>query len=276
MSVNEKMTAIADAIRSKTGGTEKLGLDAMASSIGEVYDNGRSDGFSEGYSDGYDNGHSNGYSGGYDEGKQAEYDYLWNGIQQNGNRTNYDTCFKNWASIVEIKPKYQIKASRLYETFLYCQRANKIPDDVIPSNNVAFTHLYQAFAYCSALEEINFDLPINAGADGFNSTFRDCKKLKTIKKIILDGKTYGWGYCFYMCEALENIAFEGDIKAQASISLAESKVLSDASVQNIIDHLFDYTGDTTRTLTLHPDVKERVEADNNLVAQITSKNWTLA
>lgn len=33
MSVNEKMTAIADAIREKTGGTELLGLDAMAQAI---------------------------------------------------------------------------------------------------------------------------------------------------------------------------------------------------------------------------------------------------
>lgn len=31
--VNEKMTAIADAIRAKTGGTELLGLDAMAQAI---------------------------------------------------------------------------------------------------------------------------------------------------------------------------------------------------------------------------------------------------
>ena len=33
MSVNEKMTAIADAIRSKTGGTAALTLDDMASDI---------------------------------------------------------------------------------------------------------------------------------------------------------------------------------------------------------------------------------------------------
>lgn len=37
MSVKEKMTAIADAIRGKTGKTEKLTLDAMASGVNEVY-----------------------------------------------------------------------------------------------------------------------------------------------------------------------------------------------------------------------------------------------
>lgn len=41
MSVNEKMTAIADAIRSKTGGTEPLGLDDMAVGVGDVYEAGK-------------------------------------------------------------------------------------------------------------------------------------------------------------------------------------------------------------------------------------------
>lgn len=34
--INEKMTAIADAIRAKTGGTEPLGLDAMAQAIAAI------------------------------------------------------------------------------------------------------------------------------------------------------------------------------------------------------------------------------------------------
>ena len=41
MSVNEKMTAIADAIREKTGKAETLNLDEMAVGVGEVYEAGR-------------------------------------------------------------------------------------------------------------------------------------------------------------------------------------------------------------------------------------------
>ena len=37
MSVNEKMTAIADAIRGKTGKTEPLTLDQMAAEIAKTY-----------------------------------------------------------------------------------------------------------------------------------------------------------------------------------------------------------------------------------------------
>lgn len=38
--VNEKMTAIADNIRSKTGKTDPLTLDDMANSVNEIYDKG--------------------------------------------------------------------------------------------------------------------------------------------------------------------------------------------------------------------------------------------
>ena len=38
MSVNAKMTAIADKIRSLLGLTDKMGFDAMASNLGEVED----------------------------------------------------------------------------------------------------------------------------------------------------------------------------------------------------------------------------------------------
>ena len=41
MSVQEKMTDIADAIREKTGGTEPLTLDDMAASVPEVYEAGK-------------------------------------------------------------------------------------------------------------------------------------------------------------------------------------------------------------------------------------------
>lgn len=44
MSVNEKMTAIADAIRAKTGGTAALTLDQMAEEIAGIQGGGGSDG----------------------------------------------------------------------------------------------------------------------------------------------------------------------------------------------------------------------------------------
>ncbi len=42
-SVKEKMTAIADEIRDKTGGTEKLTLEGIKNGIPQVYEKGATD-----------------------------------------------------------------------------------------------------------------------------------------------------------------------------------------------------------------------------------------
>ena len=66
MSVNEKMTAIADAIRERTGGTDALTLDDMARDVLKVYDS----------------------------GKQAERDKFWEIYQEKGKRTQYNFAEK--------------------------------------------------------------------------------------------------------------------------------------------------------------------------------------
>lgn len=71
MSVNQKMTTIADAIRCYTKGTEKMGLDAMASGVEDVYVSGLINGRSQGYDNGYDEGRASGYQDGVIEGKAS-------------------------------------------------------------------------------------------------------------------------------------------------------------------------------------------------------------
>lgn len=81
MSVNEKMTAIADAIRDKTGGTEALTLDDMAAEIPKVYE----------------------------EGKFAEREKFWDRLQSNGKPTRYywRFAYSNWDDDI-YNPKYDI------------------------------------------------------------------------------------------------------------------------------------------------------------------------
>ena len=68
MSVNEKMTAIADAIRDKTGRSDLLTLDNMALGIEDVYVTGRENGHAEGYNIGWDSGYAVGLEGGHEAG----------------------------------------------------------------------------------------------------------------------------------------------------------------------------------------------------------------
>ena len=85
MSFNEKMKAIANNIRAKTGGMQLINLDAMADGINEVYDKGRIDEWSE----------------------------FWDTFQDYGKRTNYGYAFtddsgEGWTDR-SFKPKYDIK-----------------------------------------------------------------------------------------------------------------------------------------------------------------------
>jgi hypothetical protein len=59
-----------------------------------------------------------------------------------------------------------------------------------------------------------------------------------------------------------------------NFNISSSPLLSDASIQSIIDCLVDMTEDTTKTLTLHKDVKAKLTETQ--IATITNKNWTLA
>lgn len=68
MSVNEKMTAIADKIRHYTYETEKLTLDDMANKIEMVNLSGYNNGFTEGMQSGYTTGYDEGKMQGVDEG----------------------------------------------------------------------------------------------------------------------------------------------------------------------------------------------------------------
>ena len=70
---------------------------------------------------------------------------------------------------------------------------------------------------------------------------------------------------------MENITFEGVIGS--TISFASCSKLTDASVQSIIDHLKDLTGQTAQTLTFHATVGGNLAEGQK--AAIAARNWTL-
>jgi hypothetical protein len=93
-----------------------------------------------------------------------------------------------------------------------------------------------------------------------------------VRKIITSETVTSYLSWFTNCPNLENITFEGVIVV--NIAFPSSSILSDASIQNIIDHLADLTGGTTQTLTFHATVGNKLTDTQK--ATITAKNWTLA
>lgn len=186
-----------------------------------------------------------GYESGVADGKKAEYDAFWDAFQQMGNRTYYRYAFYGqnsdaWTDAI-YNPKYPIRAA----------------------GSSGGDSMFQA----SKITDTKVDIEIGVDA---SYVFISCYSLKTIRKLIVSESTtfYRW---FDGCEALENVTFEGVIAND--ISFADSLKLSNASVQSIIDHLKDFTGQTGKTLTLQAYVGREVTEEQK--ATITAKNWTL-
>lgn len=201
------------------------------------------------------------------------YDTFWDNYQQNGERTDYRSAFyrDGWTED-NFKPKYDMIPIRASSMFSYSQingDLGQILKDcgviLDTSKSTELNSLYQGVVFTS-VPCISLESAYNA-----NSLFYGCTKLETIEKIITH-KEISYSQAFNICNSLKNIAFEGEIGK--TIALANSKLLSNESVQSIIDHLVDLTGSTAQTLTLHADVKAKLTDEQ--IASITSKNWTLA
>ena len=122
----------------------------------------------------------------------------------------------------------------------------------------------------SSLERIDVS-ECNFVYHNIQSTFLGCSKLRDILGYLDFSKTKLFVSPFAGCLALEEIRFvEGCLKL--SISFSGSPLLSDSSIQSIINGLA--TVETAQTLTLHADVKAKLTEEQ--IATITSKNWTLA
>lgn len=206
-------------------------------------------GYKEGYEIGYDSGYDVGYQEGYDEGnaeglKEAIHDF-WDMFQDSGNRRYYRWCF-------------------------YSQNSNAWTDDtynpvypIIATGEYAGDSMFQS----AQITDTKVDIEIGTNA---SYTFISCYSLITIRKLIVSENTtfYRW---FDGCGALENITFEGVIAND--ISFRDSIKLSMASVDSIIEHLKDFTGQSARTLTLHQYVGDKMTPEQK--SAIQAKNWTL-
>lgn len=208
-----------------------------------------------------------------EEGKQAEYDRFWNsyftGLNYNpySGEGDYQYAFagRGWND-ENFKPNAPLQPKQA--TYMFCN--SMVTDistvDIDFSKCTSFTQM----CYGSRITKIGV-----VDARGSNTLTYMCNaasQLTTIEKIILkDDGTQLLDAMFVGCGKLEEVRFEGVIGK--NISFSATPILSNESVQNIIDHLKDLTGATAQTLTLHADVGAKLTDAQK--ATITAKNWTL-
>ncbi|MBO4941692.1 MAG: hypothetical protein J6D15_05775 [Clostridia bacterium] len=250
--VNEKMTAIADAIREKTGGIAPLTLDDMATDIPKVYE----------------------------AGKKSQYDEFWDSFQDYGNEISYYCAFaeggseeyKKWNDV--YNPKYDIKPTNAYNMYWQSGLADIYNGDKINVDFSKATSLQSCFYNAIKIERLKVVSAISASI--LQQTFDGCRKLHTIEKLILkeDG-SQALVNTFRFCDALANISIEG--KIGYIVNFANSPNLTYESLmgeQGIVNALKNYSGTTTtRTLTLHADAKARLSDSDIAIA--TQKGWTV-
>ena len=143
------------------------------------------------------------------------------------------------------------------------------PPNYLATEDMVFkchTNSASMYAYSGVTDTIA-TISLDTSSANATSTF-DNSRLVTIRKLIVSEKTPTLR--FLNCSQLKNLTVEGVIAKSMN---CQHSPLTNASVQNIIDHLKDLTGQTTQTLTLKADVGAAVTDTQK--AAITAKNWTL-
>ena len=150
-------------------------------------------------------------------GMQTEYDRVWDDLQQNGNRSNYQyafyrTCWKNGTT---YNPKYPIVCStNNYATYMFGYSG--VSDTVVP-----------------------ITIKCTSG-----SVFSGNSNLVTIRKLIVDSKTTSYNDWFTSCSKLANIEVEGEIVASLTFQYSP---LTAKSMVSIVEHLSDTVSGKTLT-----------------------------
>lgn len=143
---------------------------------------------------------------------------------------------------------------------------NLITVDYLDCSETA--NLQSAFNNCYNLKNIP-TLDTTNGTN-FSAMFSNCQSIETIKKLDLS-KSSGANYqslMFSNCYNLKNVEFvENSIKY--TLSFAESSLLTEESVQSIIDGLATVT--TAQTITFHKDIA----LTDTQKQTINEKGWTL-
>lgn len=226
------LTAIGDAIRAKTGGTELIVPENMPTKIESIQ------------------------SGGEDWVNQI---------------TTYVSLFyqRTFPEGYDLVIKYNDFAHPdLSQMCAYTKNLNsiKIKGNIV--NNVTVNRLFRN----SHVKIIDLtECRIKSSANKVQETFFACYYLHTIIGTIDFSQCSGFVNTYNSCPELVNVEFLPN-NIFYSISFAQSPLLSDESIQSIINGLA--TVETAQTLTLHADVKAKLTEAQ--IAQITSKNWTLA
>lgn len=287
---------VCDVIREKTGTDKPITSGELVKKINDVYTIGFNDGSSSGYGEGYYEGTQEGRAQGVEEGKTAEWNELWDGLQDYGNRTiYYYFCPKN-AFIIDkdtnprsnFKPKYDLKpvnAQSMFQSFNTNTTAGLGYESVVVDltqwlENLGVTldtsnctNAQNMFYNCHGFSRIPFlDFSKCTGANSLANFIAQTWTIQTIDGIKSSENTAWDSRSFGTANNVSHCIFSGVIAK--SLDLSKTK-LDHESLLSVLNTLKDLTGTgTTLTLTLGATLQAKLTDTEKAIA--TEKGWTLA
>lgn len=256
MSVKEKMTTIADAIRAKTGESEPLSLDGMAQGVDKVFA----------------------------AGEQSEYDRFWDAFQSNGARDHYEGCFRyEFWNADNFRPKYDMVPSTCAAMFDRfggaCDTATDVAYDLAEMLDECGVVLdtskatnFNNMCYYSSLKRVPL-IDMRGCSGTIIGIFALARKLETIDKLILkeDGSQV-FQNIFQTANELKHMIVEGTIGTNG-FYLGQSYHLSKDSITSVINALSSTASGLSVTLS-RPAVRTAFETSAGADDGLTSTEWT--
>ena len=212
----------------------------------------------------------------YEAGKQAAYDQLWDSLQTNGERTDYERAFGIIWNDENFRPKYSIVPINANGMFNFSKITDlqALLDEyglTLDLSKVTGNRLVQWLMNSSITRVGTVNLSNFTNA---TYVFYSASKLVTIEKLIFAEKNVFANTWFQGCGALTNInAVEGTI-ASDGFNVSYCNALSHDSLMNIINALKDYSGSgTTYTITFgSTNIAKLTEAE---IAIANNKGWDI-
>ena len=194
------------------------------------------------------------YEAGVNAGGGDYYNNVWDSIQKNGTRTNYEATFKGrvWNDIL-FRPKYNLtveNGARMFEDCGITDLKGILEEQGVTldmSKNARWSNTFYN-TYLVNLPIIDMSATTNAGLITY--TF-GVSPIKTIEKLILPGNLNGnYPSTFIQLSQLEEIEF-GGILNKNGFDISQSTKLKRASIESLIDDaLSPDTNGLTVTLSL--------------------------
>jgi len=252
----ESLTAVADAIREKTGETDVMGLVEMPGKVGAVFE----------------------------AGKKAENDAFWADFlappaswatfaQRFSGRGWSDKTFK--PPIGTVISVSNANAANANSMFNYCSITDL--KAICEERNVTID-----FSAATSFMNTFTDSQITAvpaidtrGAAALTHIFYNAVFLQTVETLVLrdDGSQTFSNYTFMGCSRLENIVIQGVI-GQNGFNVSACTKLTHDSLMSILNALKDYSGSgETYTVTLGAENLAKLSDAEKM--QAVSKGWTL-